>query len=367
MKLTILLLLLSQVVFSQTIIVEEKTKDTIVITDVKTTYTTKKIVRKSYIAPVIIQPVQSKYLMLPLSGARVISGQSNIVIENLRFENTSVASLIINNSSNIIIRNCFFNKSMAEAIAIEGGSNIRVDSCLFFGVMTGVYAATSKTIKVLNSQFVNVRQRSGPARGQFVQFNNVQGGEVSGNKGENFYEDYSASNIPGASNPEDMISMFGGTSGTAALPLIIKGNTFRGGGPSQSGGGIVAGDHDGSYIRIEGNTLFNPGQYGIAIAGGSNHVITGNKIFSKQFPWSNNPLFIWAQSGSIVCANNVIRSNRAYWINRDGERNGGWNAGNCTNTVWEYPTTITEAEMNVPAHLISFITPDELLKLRGKL
>ena len=299
------------------------------------------------------------YLSLQAGTPQAISGKTSLVIENLRFENALGAILTISNSSNIIIRNCFFGRSGAEAIVLEGCTNVLVEKCLFTYNTSGVYAASSSTIKVIGNQFVNMRQRSGPARGQFVQFNNVTGAgnEVSGNKGENF---------AGESDPEDMISMFGGTSGTAASPIIIKNNIGRGGGPSQSGGGIVAGDHSGSYMNIDGNTLLNPGQYGIAIAGGNNNVITNNKIFSKQWPWSNNPLFIWAQVGSTSCMNNVIKSNRATWTNRDGVLNGGWNAGNCSNTVWEYPTPITEAELNVPAHLIDFVTPLELIELRSR-
>ena len=141
---------------------------------------------------------------------------------------------------------------------------------------------------------------------------------------------------------------------------------FRGGGPEPSGGGIALGDYGSSYTIADGNVLLNPGQYGIAIAGGNYNVITNNKIFSKQWPWSNNPLFIWAQVGSTSCTNNVIKSNRATWTNRDGIINGGWNAGNCSNTVWEYPTSITEAELNVPTHLIDFVTPVELIELRSR-
>lgn len=334
------------------------------------TTTDKSFPYKEVTTKIIPAPVGSKYLTLPLSPSKIISGQSNVIIENLRFENATGAMINISNSSNITIRNCFFNKGAAEAISVYIGTNIRVENCLFYGVTTAFYASTSQNLKVINNQAVNMRQRSGPARGQFVQFNNVRsaGNEISGNKIENFYEDYNSSNpyLPGVSNPEDAISMFGGTSGTAASPILIRNNIIRGGGPSQSGGGIVAGDHSGSYITIDGNTLLNPGQYGIAIAGGSNNIITNNKIFSKQTPWSNNPLFIWMQAGSTVCANNTIKSNRATWTDKAGNLNGGWNAGNCTNTIWEKPTPITEAELNVPAHLIDFVSPEELLKIRGK-
>lgn len=304
-------------------------------------------------------PVPSTgYLSLPLSTVKTIANQTNAVIENLRFENATGVMIKITNSSNITIRNCFFNKGAAEAINVYMGANIRVENCLFNGVTTGVYASISTGIKVINNQFVNVRKRADNARGQFIQFNNVtgEGNEVSGNKGENF---------AGESNPEDLINMYG-SSGTAISQILIKGNMFRGGGPSGSGGGIIAGDYNGSYITIDGNTLLNPGQYGIAIAGGNNNVVTNNKIFSKQFAWSNIALYIWMQGGATSCANNTVKGNRATWINKNGVSNVAWNAGNCTGTVFENPAPITEAELNVPEHLIDYITPEELLRIRGK-
>ena len=299
-----------------------------------------------------------RYLYLKTGTPQTISGKTNIVIENLRFEKAPGVVLKISNSSNITIRNCFFGRSGAEAIVLEGCSNVRVEKNLFTYNTTGVYAASSKTIKVINNQFVNVRKRADGARGQFVQFNNVTGAgnEISGNRGENF---------AGQSNPEDLINLFK-TSGTAASPVLIKSNMFRGGGPSASGGGIIAGDYSGSYIAINGNTLLNPGQYGIAIAGGNNNVVTNNKIFSKQFTWSNIALYIWMQAGSTSCTNNVIKSNRATWTNKNGISNVAWNAGNCSGTTWEKPTPITEAELNVPAHLISFVTAAELTQLRSR-
>jgi parallel beta-helix repeat protein len=314
------------------------------------------------VADPIVVPTPSKYLSLPLSPARDLTGQSNVIIENVRIENAPGIALKLHGSNNITIRNCFINKAALHGIAIENSTNINIYNNLIYGVESAVYALNSQTIKVNNNQFVNMRQRrkadgTGGGLGQFVQFNASGGAgcEIMNNRGENFF---------GESDPEDLINMFS-SSGTAASPILIKGNMFRGGGPSTSGGGIIAGDNNGSYVTIDSNTLMNPGQYGIAIAGGHNNIITNNKIFSKQFSWSNIALYIWAQSGAF-CSNNAIRGNRANWINRDGVQNLAWNAGNCTGTLWESPTTITEAEMAVPAHLINFITAEELLKIRGK-
>ena len=300
---------------------------------------------------------KASYLSLPEGTPATYKNISNLVIENLQFTNKSGANLVFINCKDITIRNCYFGRSGAEAIVLEKCSGIRVEKCLFAYNLTGVYAATSSTIKVINNQFINVRQRSGPARGQFVQFNNVTGAgnEISNNKGENF---------PGESNPEDLISMFK-SSGTATSPIRIKNNMFRGGGPSASGGGIVLGDHGGRFIIAENNTLLNPGQYGMAVAGGSDMAILNNKIYAKQQPFTNNPLFVWAQAG-VSCSDIIVKGNRASWIDKKGNINGGWDAGNCKSTSFEYPAPITETEMNMPAHLIDFITPDELLKIRAK-
>ncbi|HKO82083.1 MAG TPA: right-handed parallel beta-helix repeat-containing protein [Chitinophagaceae bacterium] len=289
------------------------------------------------------------------STGRVISGQSNVVIENLQFTNVTGNPLYIKGSNNITIRNCFFNKATAEAIVIENSATITVENCLFNGVTTGVYALSSQTIKVRNNQFVNVRQRSIGGRGQFVQFNGVTGAgnAIEGNKGENF---------AGESDPEDLISLFR-SSGTASSPIYVRNNMFRGGGPSASGGGIMSGDYGGSYQIVENNTLLDPGQYGIAAAGGSNITLINNKIYAKQQPFTNNPLYVWAQQGA-ACSNINVKGNRVYWIDKTGTRNNGWNAGNCSSTSFEYPTTITLAEMGVPTHLITMITPTELLQIR---
>jgi len=295
------------------------------------------------------------YLSLAKSSAKTISGQSNVVIENLQFENIDGRSLYINGSKNITIRNCFFNKATAEAISIENSSTITIENCLFNGVITGVYALSSETIKVRNNQFVNVRKLTVGGRGQFVQFNGVTGAgnAIENNKGENFL---------GESNPEDLISLYR-SSGTASSPISVRNNIFRGGGPSASGGGIMTGDYGGSYQIVENNTLLDPGQYGIAAAGGSNITLINNKIFAKQQPFTNNPLYVWAQEGA-SCSNINVKGNRVNWLDKSGTKNNGWNAGNCNGTSFESPTTITLAEMAVPAHLITMITPAELLQIR---
>lgn len=296
------------------------------------------------------------YLTLPKAEAKIIYRDTNVVIENLQFANVDGIAIYIKFCSNVIIRNCFFNKATAEAINIESSVNIRVENCLFNRANTGVYAMESQEIKVTNNQFVNARKREDKSRGQFIQFNQVrgEGNVIDNNKGENFFDE---------SDPEDLISLYI-SSGTAASPISIRNNTFRGGGPSTSGGGIMTGDHGGSYMVVENNTLVDPGQYGIASAGGTNISIINNKIFARRQEFTNNPLYVWGQIG-VLCSDIHVRGNRVNWTDRNGYVNWGWNAGNCLNTLFEYPESITLEEMNVPAHLITMITPAELLEIRN--
>ena len=297
----------------------------------------------------------SPILTLPLSSARTISNQTNVVIENLRFEDINGTALNIFSCNTVTIRNCFFNKATEEAINIENSSNVIIEYCLFNGVTTGVYALKTQNIKVRNNQFVNVRMRDNGGRGQFVQFNEVTGAGniIENNRGENF---------AGESNPEDLISIFI-SSGTPSSPINVRNNIFRGGGPSTSGSGIMTGDHGGDNTIVENNTLLDPGQTGIAVAGGKNISILNNKIYARQQPFTNNPLYVWGQTGS--CSNITVRGNRINWTDKNGLPNNGWNAGNCSKTIFEPPTTITLAEMNVPDHLIDMVTPSELLVIRG--
>ncbi|MFI5406484.1 MAG: right-handed parallel beta-helix repeat-containing protein, partial [Nitrososphaerales archaeon] len=279
------------------------------------------------------------YLTLTNSEAQVIYDQSNVIIENLRFENIEGIAINIKEGNDITIRNCFFDKATEEAINIESSAGITIENCLFNGVTTGVYAMQSQSIKIKNNQFVNVRQRVGGGRGQFVQFNGVtgDGNAIEDNRGENF---------PGESDPEDMISLFS-SSGTAESPISVSDNIFRGGGPSSSGGGIMTGDYGGSYQVVENNTLLDPGQYGIATAGGNNISLINNKIYAKQQSFTNNPLYVWAQAG-VACSDINVKGNRVNWTNWEGEINSGWNSGNCDNTSFERTATISLEEMNVP-------------------
>ncbi len=219
---------------------------------------------------------------------------------------------------NISAVHCF-----GVGVVISGSSNITIQDSYFEDLNGGVYAINSSSIQVIGNRFKNVG-RSGKmdnSRGQFVQLNNVSGAgtKISNNRGVN---------IPGQSTPEDLINLYL-TSGTAASPIMIENNCFSGGGPSTSGGGIMTGDEGGSYVTVQNNTLVNPGQYGIAVAGGSNIKILNNKVYGMKQSFTNIGIYVWNQYTNRACANNTVQGNEVDFKNSAGTNNPFWDGENC--------------------------------------
>lgn len=210
-------------------------------------------------------------------------------------------------------------------IALEGGgSDIHIEHNAIDDVASGFYRVGGGNNIVFDHNYVT-RVRGPFPRGQMVQFNEVSG------EGNRIVCNVSDQTTPGyGDGPEDHISPFY-SSGTQASPLLIAYNKLRGGGPSTSGGGILAGDHDGEYVEIRGNILVHPGQYGLAIAGGRNHKMIDNIVYAPtSYPWSNNGLFVWGQYEEVAaCSGHEVHGNRVHFIDKNGDPNAGWNAGNC--------------------------------------
>ena len=252
------------------------------------------------------------------SAPILLNGVHDKVIDGLEIDSSGVNCIRLTNCSNITIQNCRLVSSKGNGVDIYKCKNITIKNCYMESIVTGVYAIESQGINVSYNQVKNVR---GPfPRGQMVQFN-----EVSGKKNVVSYN--RCENILGESYPEDIINMFK-TNGTFDSPVLIEGNWIRGGGPSKSGGGIMLGDNGGSYIIAKDNILVNPGQYGMAIAGGTNIQIVNNKIYSKRQYFTNVGLYVWNQSPP-TCALNTVSGNMVNWINAAGEANNSWNNGNC--------------------------------------
>jgi len=249
----------------------------------------------------------------------------NEIIENFQITNPSGHCIKLIGCSDITIRNCKLGPSKNEGVYLYHCSNITVTNCSMDSVDSGVVADSCTGIKIT---YNNVKNVLGPLpRGQMVQFGHIYGSDncINYNIGEN---------IVGQSFPEDEISLYK-SNGTPESPIQVIGNWIRGGGPSKSGGGIMAGDNGGSYILVKDNILVNPGQYGITISSGNHIIITNNKIFGERQPFSNVGLSVWNQYSS-DCAENTIKYNEVNFTNKSGKLNCFWNAKNCGTVVgWE--------------------------------
>ncbi|HWZ13625.1 MAG TPA: right-handed parallel beta-helix repeat-containing protein [Mucilaginibacter sp.] len=250
-----------------------------------------------------------------LSYAIKLNGYHDLTISGRVINGGNVPAITLTNCHNIHITKNLLGNSSDAGIYLYNCYNITIDYNKIANVSTGVYVVntTRGGISVVHNQFRNMH---GPMpRGQFVQFNNVNGpyNTISYNRGEN---------IPGDSNPEDAINIFKST-GTPDSPIKIVGNRIRGGGPSKSGGGIMLGDNGGGYQVASGNILVDPGQYGIAVAGGDHIALTGNMIYGRAQYFTNVGIYVWGQGG-YHCSNITVSRNRVRFMNAKNMENDSW-------------------------------------------
>ncbi|MCZ6866377.1 MAG: right-handed parallel beta-helix repeat-containing protein [Chloroflexi bacterium] len=227
-----------------------------------------------------------------------MNAESNRTISGMLITNPNGDCIAINNSKNISIKNSEIGPCQGEGVSILSSSEISITQNRIEDVRTAVYVVSSQTTYMSHNQFLNVQ---GPMpRGQFVQFNQVSGpgNRINYNDGKN---------ILGQSFSEDAINLFK-SGGVSDDPLQILGNRIIGGGPSDSGGGNMAGDRGGSHIIVKKNILVDPGQYGIAIAGGFNIQLLDNKIYARKQFFTNVGLYVWAQPASnpVPCGNITV-------------------------------------------------------------
>ncbi|MET7030065.1 right-handed parallel beta-helix repeat-containing protein [Sediminicola luteus] len=275
----------------------------------------------------------------------VLSGINDTIISGLDISNPTGHAITLVNCKNVIIEKSYLHHSIGNGVNLTSCENIEIRNVRMEAVASGVYAQISQGVLVTH---IEVKNALGPfPRGQMVQFNGVTG---EGNK-----INYNVSeNIMGQSNPEDAINLYN-THGTISSPIEVIGNWIRGGGPSNSGGGIMTGDKGGSHIVVKDNILVDPGQYGIAIAAGSNIKILNNFVYAKQQTFTNVGIYIWNQyTETSVCSSNEIRDNSVNWVNKNGTQNSVWNKGNC-GTVIGWDNNIWAADID------STILPSQIL------
>lgn len=256
------------------------------------------------------------------SSPIVWTAKNNELISGLEIHNQTGNCIFLSNCNNVIIQNCKLGPSKGEGVKLISCTNITITNCSMDSVETGVYALNSQGVILIYNDVKNVQ---GPMpRGQIVQFDKIYGSNnrINYNVGEN---------ITGQSNPEDGISLYM-SGGTIGDPIQIVGNWIRGGGPSPSGGGIMCGDNGGANIVVRDNILVNPGQYGIAIAGGTNITVKNNKVYGKKQAFTNTGLYIWNQNNT-PCYSDTVSNNQINWTNSSGIPNGAWNGANCGNVI----------------------------------
>jgi parallel beta-helix repeat protein len=250
-----------------------------------------------------------------LSYAINLNGYHDLTISGKVINGGVVPAITLTNCHNIHITKNRLGNSADAGIYLYNCYNITIDYNRIANVSTGVYVVNTSRggISVTHNQFRNMH---GPMpRGQFVQFNAVSGpyNTISYNRGEN---------IPGASNPEDAINLYK-SSGTPGSPIKIIGNQIRGGGPSKSGGGIMLGDNGGGYQVASENILVDPGQYGIAVAGGDHIALISNTVYGRAQYFTNVGIYVWGQGG-YHCSNITVSGNRVKFMNAKNVENDSW-------------------------------------------
>jgi hypothetical protein len=255
---------------------------------------------------------------LTKSEPLVIDGKTDLTINGLEISNPQGNGITIRNSKRIRIEGCKIGPCKGEAVNIYACDGITVTGNRFEAISTGVYALDSRHIEVTHNRCLNLH---GPfPRGQLAQFDKVTGGgnRINHNR---------ALNVLGKSNPEDVINIYK-SSDTSDDPIQVIGNKIRGGGPSGSGGGIMTGDGGGAHIVVRDNVLVDPGQYGIAIAGGHHIQILDNRVFGKRQPFTNVGIYVWNQSKA-PSHDHTVRGNQVRWFSKGEMENPCWDAKNC--------------------------------------
>jgi parallel beta-helix repeat protein len=276
-----------------------------------------------------------------------LNGAHDLGIRGKIINGGTVPAITLSNCYNVHITGNILSNSTSAGIYLYNCYNITIDSNDISNVSTGVSVVntTKGGILIIWNEFKNMM---GPfPRGQFIQFDTVTGPN-------NLIDNNRCENIFASSYPEDAINLYK-SSGTASSPIKVTNNWIRGGGPSASGGGIMLGDNGGSYQLASGNILVDPGQYGMAIAGGDHISMVNNSIYGRSQSFTNIGLYIWGQSGS-ACTNNTISGNKVSFKNAANTENDAWiGTGESTPSGWSTNKWGANLDASIlPSTVVSF-------------
>ncbi len=244
----------------------------------------------------------------------VIDGEDGTVIDDLFFDgvansvfqydsgepgNSHVCIRILN-STNITVRNCDFLE-LSEPIEVYNSDVVLVEYSRADGI-TGP------------------AERVGQQTGNFLQ---THGGStfvtVANNKiiAIGSYDPWAGAHQLGT---EDVISLFGASNCVAEYNAIDATGYTR-----DFGTGTILGDGFGDDNVIRYNTYLNPGQVGIAVAGGHRNELIGNIIYraaGQRLGAGNTAAYYWDYNEDGM-SGGLIQDNRAKWY----EGGGLWNPG----------------------------------------
>lgn len=260
--------------------------------------------------------------------------------EDITIISCDLRSIKASGVKNLRIYNSRIRNSANNAVSLDDCHNVVIQGNLMEKVASGVYAHKSTAVQVVGNLCYDVQ---GPMpRGQLVQFDKVTGAGnlVMGNVAVNRHRQ---------STPEDMINLFQSV-GTADSPIRVELNHLSGDPDvgsqdlSSSGSGIMLGDGGGQHQLCVDNTLINPGQVGIGVAGGGNIQVVGNTIVGQQSNVANVGLYTWNQYKDAASGPVTVAHNRVQWINADGRSNHYWN-GNGFTQVTKQNNTFGDATL----------------------
>jgi hypothetical protein len=274
-----------------------------------------------------------------------VSGQ---IISGLKITNPNGPCITMSNVTNVTIVNNQIGPCGADATGV--GINtyqsdyITIQNNNFNDVASALYAIDTPNGNIVFTNNYTTKVRGPYPRGQMVQLNNVSG---TNNRILCNVSDQQLGGYRNSSNtytgPEDHVSLYK-SNGTAASPIEVAYNKIRGGG-SPTGGGLMTGDNGGSYENVHHNILINPGQYGIAISGGTFIQMMNNRVYAVQNTWTNIGTYVWAQAGA-ACSNTTFQGNRVYYIKNTGEQNSYWNGGGCGTVNGEANNTLGDTTLS---------------------
>ncbi len=295
------------------------------------------------------------------SGPIVIDGKNDVVISGVKISNPSGPCITIRGGSRSVrvenseigpcykygvavldatqvsVSNNYIHDIVGNGVHVERAASVESRGNCIQRTVSAVFAQDSRFISVDRNSIRNVKRLKvgdltdaalqeieGLYRGQAVQFNRVSdgGSRIACNL---------VQNDVGLSNAEDAFNVHA-SNGTAQAPIDLAGNRVLGGGPSKTGGGFLIGDGGGSNQVSRGNIGVNPGQYGVAIAGGSHMSMYGNVIFGTAQPnFTNVGMYVWRASGvTPTCDDLTVGGNRIKYFSGNGQENPFWDGKNCT-------------------------------------